>query len=1283
MSENNEHSPDDTETETGTREDPPNDSSKSEAKLMMNQMDAALLEDEEMPTYISVSSTTRPDDSDIVKQSENQSQEMEETRSPSPYASDDQAASSVYVLSSEEDETDQHPYNDEDDEDEYADSDDMENLELDNEFNSERPSNMKHLMDDEDDDDEDDEDDEDDDDSPRQMHNYDDGIDDNYETDCYDLDGRSDDFILNRRLKNRDKEKSLSLQDLNMYKNNMKAEYFKRRHSQGLRPNYPNIPEHAVMYSTSQRKQPMPGKYHYVQSKVKRYIKDIKDQNRRSMEKHIKQHQEDTIYDNSNTDDKNNDTEKTKPTVTNKTIKDYAERTIKELEIAETCDSSVDKVSYNTLATPIILNGQDNKNCLESIQEESIQNEVKTNVPFESTQNERDFLNTDNKMQKQNGTIEVKQLKLNYSNREIPQEFGGVVQPSLIQNGHQEVPTVLYNLRTLSYEEYMHGTPVSSQKINLNRNTHVEQEHVQPEGYNNTDLMEISTDNDEDTCPLKIENIKSIETMSDEVKNNEQITFSKTNEEFNKTTLDTSEVITLRKKLTQKTVEYNNLLETYQKQLMENLKMKQDLDKLRKTLTKYEKENKPREQKIASVQTDIIDSAPDQHQHRDKKEPTTVKQSNNKISGNSVASTLSSIDQWSSSACNLSISMKPPEVTKTLHSDDSMVLIDGTPGKTTRSLSREFITSSRIIQTLSNLTQGKTKPESLIQNSKKRSSENEEMDIQNDDSSYQYQPSSSKKRKIVDFLRPSNFLQPFNTAESHPKLNETPKTESQFKNLCDSIIKNVDLQANSSNTNVESPFKILCDTLVKNVDLQANTSNTNANQLGAATSTMESKMETTDDPEDNVKCFVYREDESSKERSFLILAEVPENNKTINDKGRLRECGPYLIGNVEVRMSEVNGTLHIWGQELSEESTTENETEASARNHWQKTPHTRFNGSNIVCSTSKKSKGPPKFELSSAASNFSCLHSPSFNVARASCSTNNAHTDKYSPDVCASSVPCEDCDLSKHRKEWLKYKRMHPQEKLHSCSIHSIDTSEQKCNCSLRKEKQKFEDNFNCSKEKLSTQEHRRSFSRNLEPNKHLHENIASEDSEHICRNCTACNHSLHNPDNFQENHKCCNMLRETYEPLTMNIDREHNQSRNHSSHHVHEEEPLITLKQCSETPETRRRRLTGKRVRGMLMDLIRGCGDCYNPNVSSNSKSCMHKKEPYLRSCSPQIKITPCASPEPSCSNPGQPGRCCHAYVQRIESQLEEFRMEMERMRSRSDAILDMLNMLHSVDTN
>ncbi|XP_025074857.1 kinesin-related protein 4-like [Pogonomyrmex barbatus] len=1246
MSENSEHSPDDTETETKTMEDMPNDSSKSEARLM-NQTDAALLDDEEMPTYISVSSSMRPDDSDVVnaKPLKNETQEMEENRSPSPHPSEDRAPSSVYVLSSGED-TDQHPFNDEDDEDEYGDSDDMENLELDNEFDSDRANNMKHLMDDEDDDDEDDEDEEDDEDSPRYIYNDDDGIDDYYKTDCYDR--RSDNFILNRRLKNHDKEKSLSLQDLNMYENNMNAEYLKRRNLHSLKSNYLNVPEQAVMYSMMQRKQPMPGKY--IQSKVKRYIKDIKEQNRRSMEKHAKQHQENVVH------DKNSDVEKTKPTAISKTIKEYTERAIKELEVVEACDSSMDKAAYNA-TKPIVINGQDNKNCLESIREESVQNEAQINIHFESTQNEKECVSADNKIQKQNGTIEIKQLKFNYPDRETP-HFEDAMQPSLIQNGHQEVPTLLYNLRTLSYEEYMHGASESSQKTDLNKNAQiVEQEHTQPETYNNSELMDISMDN-EDTCPLRIENIKSIKTMSDEVKNNneQQITFEKANEEFNKT-LDASEVIALKKKLTQKTLKYNSLFDTYQKQLMENLKMKEELDELRKLVAKYEKENKPPEQKVAAIQTDVIvDSKSKEHQTQ--VAPTNEEKPNNKLSGSSVASTLSSIDQWSSSACNLSISMKPPEVAKALHSDDSVMLSDGTPGKT-RSLSRAFITSSRILQTLSNITQGKTKPESPVtQNSKKRLNENIAMDVQND--SYQCQPSSSKKRKISDVLGPSNFVQSLKssqtTAESH--LNETSNAESQFKrdlsSYNDSVNKNIDIQENSANTS----------------------------QLGTATS-IESKTETADD---NVKCFIYREDENSKDRSFLILAEEPEKDKAINEKGRIRECGPYLLGNVEVRMSEINGTINIWGKEISQESTaeTENETETSkmkdkSYNYWQKTPHTRFNGSNLICSTSKKSKSPPKFELSSVASNLSCLQSSSFNVGKASCSTDKAHADKLcSPNACVSS--CENCDLSKHRKEWLKYKRIHPQEKLHSCCIHNIDVSEQKCNCSLGKEKQRFEDSFNCSKEKLnSSQEHRRapSFSQNLEPSMHL--NFVSEENESICRNCSTCHH-MHNSDNHQESHKCCNMSKETCEP--MNINRECNRSCNHSSPNVHEEEPLIMPRRNDDTLETRRRRSTGKRVRGILMDFLRGCGDCYNSNVSNNSTSCIHKKEPYSN-CS-QTKISPCASPEPSCSNPGQPaGRCCHAYAQRIESQLEEFRMEMERVRSRSDAILDMLNMLHSVDTD
>lgn len=235
---------------------------------------------------------------------------------------------------------------------------------------------------------------------------------------------------------------------------------------------------------------------------------------------------------------------------------------------------------------------------------------------------------------------------------------------------------------------------------------------------------------------------------------------------------------------------------------------------------------------------------------------------------------------------------------------------------------------------------------------------------------------------------------------------------------------------------------------------------------------------------------------------------------------------------------------------------------------WQNTSHTRCNGNNLVCSTSKKSKASPKFELSPAAFNFSHVHSSSFNPAKPSCSTDRADN-VYSVSPCVSSR--ENCDSSKnHSKECMRCKRTHLQEKLHTCCIHNV---EQKFNCSLHEEKQQFEDNFNCSREKSSTKE-RSSFSRNLEPNKHLCENInpIMENEECACRHHTACHKSLHDQEeNCQESHKC-NTFREACtckQPLSMSTDREcSNHSCSHHSPNVHEEEPLIGLKQNIETPE-------------------------------------------------------------------------------------------------------------------
>lgn len=66
---------------------------------------------------------------------------------------------------------------------------------------------------------------------------------------------------------------------------------------------------------------------------------------------------------------------------------------------------------------------------------------------------------------------------------------------------------------------------------------------------------------------------------------------------------------------------------------------------------------------------------------------------------------------------------------------------------------------------------------------------------------------------------------------------------------------------------------------------------------------------------------------------------------------------------------------------------------------------------------------------------------------------------------------------------------------------------------------------------------------------------------------------------------------------------------------------------------QTRQRRLSGKKVRGILMDLLRGCGDCRSSNGTNLSKNEQQTKEaPYTVNGPPQIKITsPSVAPTPS----------------------------------------------------
>lgn len=135
-------------------------------------------------------------------------------------------------------------------------------------------------------------------------------------------------------------------------------------------------------------------------------------------------------------------------------------------------------------------------------------------------------------------------------------------------------------------------------------------------------------------------------------------------------------MIELKARLSQKDAQFHNLRDAYQKVLTENIKMKQELDVLKNSLAKYKNENRTCETKIASVQTETIKESVSN------RDTVNSEETNNKISRSSVASTGSSNDQWMESDYSPAISIKPPDLTPILNSDDSIVLADaGVPKK--------------------------------------------------------------------------------------------------------------------------------------------------------------------------------------------------------------------------------------------------------------------------------------------------------------------------------------------------------------------------------------------------------------------------------------------------------------------------------------------------------------------------------------------------------------------------------------------------------------------------
>lgn len=320
----------------------------------------------------------------------------------------------------------------------------------------------------------------------------------------------------------------------------------------------------------------------------------------------------------------------------------------------------------------------------------------------------------------------------------------------------------------------------------------------------------------------------------------------------------------------QRVREQQEQIQTQQQQIL----TQQQLLKEQQMLLEQEKAKNVKEVESVAIQTDD----PPQTMLRSSTKTNLVPPSNN-VSTSSTGLTISAIEQWTDSECSPTVSLKPPNVDHLLNSVNSDSGANSEANETTekksstatttpRSTSRAVLTTTRIIETLARMTPGK---------------------LNGSDSQGQSKDPINPLIMKANNCRKRKASESFGTAESGPQPFKIP-----------TIIFNDEKKFNS------------------NSDTDAAVKSSGASQSAASQSGLDEKTgQHLNDGEDkdDVKCIIWHEDEVTKQRSCLIQATVPPD-ESAKTKGKLRQCGPYLLGNVEVRISEANGTLNIWGKEV-------------------------------------------------------------------------------------------------------------------------------------------------------------------------------------------------------------------------------------------------------------------------------------------------------------------------------------------------------------------------------
>ncbi|CAD6208500.1 GSCOCG00010500001-RA-CDS [Cotesia congregata] len=1209
-----------------------------------NTTEPSLLEDVTMPSYLSITTSTI---------SSAQTEEPKVSQDNNGSNGDDK---SVYEVSSDDENDREYYRNNREDQIKDIRINDAKKMRYYQEERRRYRSDSEEDDDDEDDeedddeDDENEEDDEDDDDDDDEEEDEDlekykryDRSEDEYEADKFER--SSDDYVIRPSVAlGKDcKKRSASMEELSPRK---RTERNNKRLA--LPAHFEEMSGHPEVSLISNPRKNTPGRnYNHITSKVKQYIQDGQERRRLSAQRRSvdKINADGKRLANDNDTEEETDTLRLNPQC--KRLKEYAALSLKNIA----AEDPLSIVEVN-LDNHITANGKNTEADTKNNKQDNEKAKIEIEVNDDDDDDEDTTKSVTKVVDKVNGVIEHS----NDIEKVYQKDEEEIDQP---ENLSENNPLAILSVQTLTSEEFASN---SYREVNEGEIDNFVENNIEKE------TEEITVD------PLNILQINS-QSIGGQELSEEMSEESLVKQEYENTVRE------LMYQLEKKNSDCAQIGQDYQNAVRENLGMKTEMENLRKALEYQQEIQRQHLQQLQQQQQTVLEQQQkiksQEKKMREQQEqiqtqqqlleeqrmlveqekaknvkkvesvaiqtddpPKTMVHSSTKTnlvppSSNestfSTGLTISAIEQWTDSESSPMVSLKPPNVDHLLNSvtSDSGANSEAnttekkssTATTTPRSASRAVLTTTRIIETLARMTPGKLNGSD---------SQGQSKDPINP---LIMKANNCKKRKASES---------FGTADNGPQPFKIP-----------TIIINDEKKFNS------------------NSDTDAAVKSSGASQSAASQSGFDKKAgQHLNDGEDkdDVKCIIWHEDEVTKQRSCLIQANVPPD-ESAKTKGKLRQCGPYLLGNVEVRISEANGTLNIWGKELTSTSSAEEDEECeefiNCEHIW---PKSSDKNGVVFSSDSKKVKTSSTMRtgISKLRSMLTRTPSPVNDHEENLCCSNNQRTKFRKRNHGSGSNNQSSHSLDKS-----------------FCCLHKGDIS--LGNCGFGKDDM-MEDNihslYDMTKTIIGRESSRpasphgwvdaRTFVKNNsrieEPCRHSSRRCSyNETDDAYLRDYKSCNHSPVNNSNHQDN------------PFYQ--DFKHSRI-NQCCSNCPKSETFIRPGKI-QTAEVKKLRDKGKRFK-TIKDLLKSCG---NPHTTSFDSSFIPETVTTAQS-NPSMMFNS-VFPSASCSKQTNSSykKCCTSCEKRIgiasemESELEKIRNEIAKLYSKSDEMRELLNTLRSVE--